>query len=588
MGAENLGAAVRGSSTTGRIAVAVGLFMIIAALLISSTMIESALSTEAVRPLAWGPTLFRVLLGFHGAMLIAVALTSASFESVSTKATSPFDGLRANGKSPLQSKHTPFAPASLTARASEGEHRDAWAWVLLTALMVLALGLRLWQLDSGMWIDEVTTLIAYARSPFGEIVSRFESQNNHVLYSIVAHASLLLFGENVSALRLPAVLFGVASVWALFVLARRRTDTRAALLACALMAVSYHHIWFSQSARGYTGILFFATVTTWLWIEARERQGGRWWGAYVVAVALGSWMHMTMVFVVVSHVVIDAFAWALGRVEFTWKPVVAWLLCVTGTLQLYALSLPEFLSVALHQVSAPSEWTSPAWALAESLRGLRIGYASTGVVAVGGVLTVLGWLELARRMPAAATAMILPALLGGAAMVVLGHNIWPRFFFFSMGFVLLLVVHGAMSASRLLVGQKPAADLVAASLVGVAIVASATTIPRAYLPKQAFGEARDYVEEHRGSEDGVVAVGLAGSVYGRYYAPQWAVAQSAHELEAARRGHSTNWLVYTLPTQLKTFRADVWRVVEDEFNVVKVFPGTLSGGQVYVCRSAKQ
>jgi len=51
---------------------------------------------------------------------------------------------------------------------------------------------------------------------------------------------------------------------------------------------------------------------------------------------------------------------------------------------------------------------------------------------------------------------------------------------------------------------------------------------------------------------------------------------------------TTNWLVYTLPTQLKTFRADVWRIVEDEFSVVKVFPGTLGGGQVYVCRSAKQ
>jgi hypothetical protein len=540
--------------------------MIIAALLTSSAMIESALSTEVVRPLSWGPALFRVLLAFHGAILIVAVLASQSFEE------RVGDGREA---------------ASLAARAAEGVRRDAWTWVLLTVLMVIALGLRLWQLDSGMWIDELTTLIYYARSPFGEIVSRFESQNNHVLYSILAHASLVLFGENVAALRLPAVLFGVASLWAVFFLARRLTETRAALLACALMAVSYHHIWFSQSARGYTGILFFATAASWLWIEARERQSWRWWGAYVLAVAFGNWMHMTMVFVVASHVVIDAIALASSRVAFAWKPVMAWLLCVTVTLQLYALSLPEFLTVALHQVSAPSEWTSPAWALAESLRGLRIGYANTGVVAIGGVFTVLGWLDLARRMPAAAAAMILPAVLGGAVMVLLGHNIWPRFFFFSLGFVLLLVVNGVLCASRLL-ANKPVADLVAASLVGVAIVASAMTIPRAYLPKQAFAEARDYVEQHRGLEDGVVAVGLAGSAYGRYYAPHWSVAQSAHELEAARRGHSTNWLVYTLPIQLKTFRADVWRIVEDEFSVVKVFPGTLGGGHVYVCRSAKQ
>jgi hypothetical protein len=39
-----------------------------------------------------------------------------------------------------------------------------------------------------------------------------------------------------------------------------------------------------------------------------------------------------------------------------------------------------------------------------------------------------------------------------------------------------------------------------------------------------------------------------------------------------------------LPVEVKAYRPGIWQIVEKEFEVVKIFPGTLGGGEVYVCR----
>jgi 4-amino-4-deoxy-L-arabinose transferase-like glycosyltransferase len=534
---------------------------------------------DPTRTLSWGPTLFRVLLAGHGLALLL--LTSVLWKKRLCTAASVI---------------LPISHA--TARVLPQTDRRVWG--MLCGLSLLALALRLWRLNADLWFDEVLTLLDFVRPPLGEILTSFPSQNQHMFYSVLAHVSVAIFGESAWALRLPSVVFGMGSLWALFALGCRVVSSREALLACALLTVSYHHIWFSQNARGYMGLLCFATLVTWLWLEAFARSDWRWWLAYSLAVSLGMWIHMTMAFVVATHGLLYV-AWLLRlkggkRIGGTQgleagmrsRPLVAWLLCGSVTLQLYAFSAPEFLSTALHEVSVPSEWTNPWWVLMESLRSLRIGFAGVTVVLCGGVLVSAGWLSLLRRDAQACFAMTLPPVLAGSTMLLLGHNLWPRFFFFAMGFALLIVVHGAMTVPRLLPILSSRGRLgsqIGMILTGLIIVAAGMTVSRYYaLPKQDFTGARDYVERYRTPQDTVVAVGLAGVAYGRYFAPHWSVAQTSEELAAVRRHRSRLWLVYTLPIEVKAYHPDIWQVIEQDFEVVKVFPGTLGGGEVYVCR----
>ena len=624
------------STFRSRALIAAGILLAGAAALVSNGALERALLSDASRTLGWGATLFRVLLAIHGAALIVAGIVQMKSDKLqfvaapaivvspeprqtevcqtsSENVAQPAMVARFQAKSSSGNGATMAGCATPAARfsffqgvatrhegSSESPESSRAAWLALIGLSLLALVLRLWRLDTDLWHDEVLTLVDFGRAPLGEILTRFPSQNQHMLFSVLARFSFAVFGESAWALRLPSVVFGVGSVWALFFLGRRLLGAREALLACALMTVSYHHVWFSQNARGYMGLLCFTLLATWLWLESLSRDDWRWRLSYAVAVALGAWLHLTMAFVAAAHVLLSITSLVkpndhgvdvrsfIARVN--WPPIVAWLLCGSLTLQLHALALPEFLQSGLHEVSLPSEWTNPLWVIAESVRSLRIGFSGIAVVLCGGALVGVGWLSLLRRDWRAGLALVLPALLAGGLMLALGHNLWPRFFFFSMGFALLIVVRGAMEAPRLLLalvarpGSERLATAAGLTLVGLIIAASAATVPRNYrLPKQDFTGARDYVEQRRQPGDAVVAVGLAAMDYGRYFAPHWSVAEAQSELETIRQAHATVWLVYTLPIQVKAYRPDIWRIVEQDFEVVKIFPGTLGGGEVYVC-----
>jgi uncharacterized membrane protein len=67
-----------------------------------------------------------------------------------------------------------------------------------------------------------------------------------------------LFGDGEISIRLPSVIFGVASVPLVAMLARRIFGGRAALLAALLLALSPPHLWASQAARPYALTAFLA------------------------------------------------------------------------------------------------------------------------------------------------------------------------------------------------------------------------------------------------------------------------------------------------------------------------------------------
>ena len=79
-------------------------------------------------------------------------------------------------------------------------------------ILVVATGLRLYQLNAGLWLDEILTYVNYASMPYGQIITTFDSENQHFVYSLLAHTAFLWFGESAWAVRLPAVLFGVGSI----------------------------------------------------------------------------------------------------------------------------------------------------------------------------------------------------------------------------------------------------------------------------------------------------------------------------------------------------------------------------------------
>ena len=132
------------------------------------------------------------------------------------------------------------------------------AWALIIALVLSATILRAIALNQQLWFDEIIMLLTRHANPCGRPLRSTTGRINTCSIRFWRTAPLRLFGEHAWALRLPAMLFGIASIPTPHLFARLVTTNREALLASGLMAINYQHIWFSQNARGYTGMAYFA------------------------------------------------------------------------------------------------------------------------------------------------------------------------------------------------------------------------------------------------------------------------------------------------------------------------------------------
>ncbi len=474
-------------------------------------------------------------------------------------------------------------PPVLPEQTSVGPKRLAGEIPVLLALLVLALVLRVIALGDGLWFDEIQTLVHYARLPAGQVVTTFDSQNNHLLYSLFASVTLTLFDESAATLRLPAVIFGVASLWALHRFGNVVTSRRETLFAVALMAVSYHHVWFSQNARGYTALLFFTLLGTWAFLLLLSRAPS--WGliaGYGLAMGLATYTHVTAAVTVVAHGGI--WAWLAWRHRTTeWRaPLLALVLSGLVATTLYALVLPQFLDTLLPSTHSAqtTEWQSPLWLVVETVRGLARGLPGGWfAVLIGLALAASGMWSYWRQSPTVLMVMVLPPVLTAGMALALSHNLWPRFFFFAAGFALLILVRGIYTVS-LLAGRH--ARPVAAAATLVVALGSALTVPRAWQPKQDYEGATAFVEKTRAPGDAMVTVDLTIFPVTEYLARPWQTATDGTSLEAIEKDHSRTWVMYTFPVRLEAAFPEIYQRMTSAYDTAAVFPGTIGGGTILV------
>lgn len=474
----------------------------------------------------------------------------------------------------------PLAGVEATAQPTRGE------WWMAGGFIAVGAFLRLTDLGTGLWYDEIETLVNYVRLPLGQILTTYDSQNNHLFYSVLARISFLIFGESAWALRLPAALLGIASLWAGWRFARRAGGRVEGMLVLALLTFSYQHVWFSQNARGYTGLLFFTLLGSTAFLEllagpAERRR--RAVAIYAITMALATWTHVTGAFVVMAHVLIWMVLALRGGSRGRMAPLAAIALAGFGSILLYAPVLPQLFTTILTPGPAVADtaWKSPLWMVQEMMQGLRRGLPGGTVTLVAGILVIgCGVASYWRRSRTIVGMLVLPGIVTGIMMFVLAHNLWPRFFFFAAAFALMIAVRGVFVMVR---GVLPGANAVpATAALTLVILGSVLGVRRAWGPKQDYEGAAQYVESVRGSDDAVVAVDLTTYPYTRYYRASWPSVDNLQTLEEIERRHRKTWLLYTFPIRLSAVHPDIWHRLQSRYDTAAVFPGTVGGGAVVV------
>lgn len=466
---------------------------------------------------------------------------------------------------------------------------------VLGAILVAATALRLHRLGDELWLDEILTALRVVRLDAATILSTYESQNQHLLYSLLARGAVVLLGDTPAALRLPAVGFGVLSIGATWLLGRTLLSSRQGLLAAALLAVSEQHVWFSQDARGYTALLFFTLLSSWLLLRALADGRTRRWIAYAVAAALGVTAHLTMLFVIGAHLVL-ALRPLPGSRAVPWRRRVSgaalgFATAAALTLLCYAPMLPQILAVTAVEGRSGTvpEWSSSGWAAREVASRLTESFVEPLVAACAVAAGFAGAWSVRRRSPELLELFALPIAIGLVVVVGSGHHVWPRLFFFAIGFAALLVVAGAdalgAAAGRALARTRFRLRDPGAALAVLLIAAAATGLPRAYGPKQRHAAALALVDAERAPGDVTATVGPSTVVVRAYLGRDWLHVASADELARARRGARRVWLVHSFPVQLRARHADIARMLDRDFVLIARFAGTLRGGDVLVWRA---
>lgn len=468
----------------------------------------------------------------------------------------------------------------------------SWTVVVLLTVLVAAV-LRLAGLQSGLWYDEIVTLVGSVRHPLRQIVTEYPGVNTHPLYSVVARVSVDAFGESAWAIRLPAAAFGILSVAMVYMVGARIMTRAEAWAGAAVLATSYHHVWFSQNARGYTLLGLLTLWSTGALLRALSTDGRRFYVIYAVTAAAGMYAHLTMGLVIIGQAAAVALGLLTGSKDVPRARVrlLVWAWVGAGVLAVatYAPFIPG-LTQALREPSAQqtARLATTGWAAAELVRSV---WTDGGVVpALAGILAAgIGGASLLGTSPFVFGVLTLPAVTTLLGIVALGQPIRPRFLFFLSGAAAMFVGRGIGVAAGISPARSP--DISSRSMtVTIAltlglVAASALALPQNYrIPKQDFDNAVAFADREQSQGARILTAGPACLPLHLYFGRQsWPCLSTLDDWRRETAGPSRAVVVYTLPDYIGD--AALQRRIAEACRPVARFVGTLGDGDLVVCEA---
>ena len=465
-----------------------------------------------------------------------------------------------------------------------------WPWI--ACVMAAAGFLRFYKLNSPLWLDEVVALVQSYREPFWKILTTFPGHFPHPLYGELAHGSLVLFGESAFSARLPAALFGIAGIFMFYKLSRRLSDRSEALFGAALLTVSYHHIYFSQDARGYTLYLFLALVATDLFLDILQQMRWSTAFAYVVVAALAAYSQTAGLTLAVGQVGVGLVAISImSKGSGTDAPRSRHLIAILGLALLFVFVLyGPIIRDALNFVSRASQsqpnvpGVAPVIGLiVEFADGLKSAFSNWFVLGGGILICAIGLVDFLRRNPVAFALLTVPILLSGVIMVVLPAQIHPRYFLLLLPAGYLVGTRGLVLIGRSVLGRVPHLDRARAP-VAIALVALAALPLRSYYskPKQDFLGALRETRKMAAPGDRITAATMAGRIYRIYYAPNLSVVRNLSDLLSEEGSGHAVWVIITFERVEAIWRPDLLAHLRRDYRLARVLPASTDDGEMRI------
>src|SRR5574341_495332 len=171
---------------------------------------------------------------------------------------------------------------------------------LLIAITLLALALRALRLDfQPLWWDEGYSLF-FATRDFGTLLERTAVDIHPPLYYVLLQLWIALAGKSDVAVRLLSIIIGVATVPAIYALARKLFHSaHIALITAFLLAIAPLHIYYSQEVRMYGLVTLLGLGSVYFFVELEHRVNWFLWVAFILTTTATLYTQYYAAFIIV-------------------------------------------------------------------------------------------------------------------------------------------------------------------------------------------------------------------------------------------------------------------------------------------------
>jgi len=152
---------------------------------------------------------------------------------------------------------------------------------VVVMIIALATLMRLVAINQSLWLDEAIGAIVVRDYSYGEILTEFIRSDNHTpLYYLDLKFWSDIFGHSELSLRLPSVIYGVLTIYIVYLIAQKLAGVKNQLfpiLTILLLATSQFHIYYSQEARMYSLATFFVSLAVYAFLNVLEDKDNFYW-----------------------------------------------------------------------------------------------------------------------------------------------------------------------------------------------------------------------------------------------------------------------------------------------------------------------
>lgn len=145
--------------------------------------------------------------------------------------------------------------------------------MMIFLILVLAFILRIINLNQSLWLDEAINVLATKNYSFLGMVTEYAKADFHPPgFFMISWIWNNFFGIGETTIRIPSVIFGILTIYIIYLIGQKLHSKSLGLLSALLLAINPLHIYYSQEARMYALATLAVSINIFLFIKLIKRE----------------------------------------------------------------------------------------------------------------------------------------------------------------------------------------------------------------------------------------------------------------------------------------------------------------------------